>query len=214
MISGHLQVMDVGDEGDVRETRDLTLDEIIRMNRVIDDLLTLATAENPEFLRPERAELGVLTDEVYEKATALGDRAWTVDQRGRGRVMLDRQRITQAMLQLAANAVKFSDEGSVIAVGSRLTQGGVELWVRDEGTGIGEEHQATIFERFGRVDPSKPGAGLGLPIVAAIARAHGGEVGCDSELGKGSTFTLRLPRTADQVSTLGADQVSGEGGVS
>lgn len=222
VISGHLQVMDVGDEGDVRETRDLTLDEIIRMNRVIDDLLTLATAENPEFLRPERVELGVLTDEVYEKATALGDRAWTVDQRGRGHVMLDRQRITQAMLQLAANAVKFSDEGSVIAVGSRLTQGGVELWVRDEGTGIGEEHQATIFERFGRVDPSKPGAGLGLPIVAAIARAHGGEVGCDSELGKGSTFTLRLPRTADQVSTLGADQVStlgadqvsGEGGVS
>ncbi len=194
VISGHLQVMDTGDEEDVRETRDLTLDEILRMNRVIDDLLTLATAEHPEFLRPEPAGLEALTDEIYEKVTALGERRWSLGQRAEGEAVLDRQRITQAMLQLAANAVKFSEEGSLIELGSRSTADGVELWVRDEGPGIGEEDRARIFERFGRVDSSKPGAGLGLPIVAAIARAHGGTVDCVSAAGKGSTFILRLPR--------------------
>lgn len=195
VISGHLQVMDVSDEGDVRETRDLTLDEIVRMNRVIDDLLTLATVEHPEFLRPEQVELAALTDEIYEKVTALGDRTWIVEQRGSGEALLDRQRITQAMLQLAVNAVKFSEEGSVIALGSRSSGDQVELWVRDEGQGIREEDRSRIFERFGRVDSSKPGAGLGLPIVAAIAYAHEGEVSCDSVPGRGSTFTLRIPRS-------------------
>lgn len=72
---------------------------------------------------------------------------------------------------------------------------GVELSVREEGPGIGEADRERIFERFGRVGSSKAGAGLRLPIVVAIAQAHGGEVRCDSELGKGSTFTLQLLRS-------------------
>ena len=91
--------------------------------------------------------------------------------------------------------MKFSAPGAVITVGSRVVEDGVELSVREEGPGIGEADRERIFERFGRVDSSKAGAGLGLPIVAAIAQAHGGEVRCDSELRKGSTFTLQLPRS-------------------
>lgn len=199
VISGHLQVMDTADEPDVQETRDLTLDEILRMNRVIDDLLTLATAEHPQFLRAEPAEMSALTDGIFEKVTGLGERSWSLESRAQGQAVVDRQRVTQAMLQLAANAVKFSEPGAVIAVGSRAVEDSVELWVRDEGPGIGEADRERIFERFGRVDSSKSGAGLGLPIVAAIAQAHGGEVRCDSELGKGSIFTLRLPRSGPGV---------------
>ena len=194
VISGHLQVMDTADQADVEEARDLTLDEAQRMNRVIDDLLTLATAEHPQFLRPEPTQVEALTGEIFEKITGLGERAWSLEAYARGRVVVDRQRVTQAMLQLAANAVKFSEPGSTIVVGSRTVPDGVELWVRDEGPGIWEEDRERIFERFGRAESSKPGAGLGLPIVAAIAQAHGGEVRCDSEVGKGSTFTLWLPR--------------------
>lgn len=195
VISGHLQVMDTADEADVREARDLTLDEVQRMNRVIDDLLTLATAEHPQFLRPEPTEAEALTEEIFEKVTGLGGRSFSLESHARGPVVVDRQRVTQAVLQLAANAVKFSEPDSAIVVGSRAVGGDIELWIRDEGPGIREEDREKIFERFGRAEPSKPGAGLGLPIVAAIAQAHGGEVRCDSEVGKGSTFTLRLPRS-------------------
>ncbi|MBP2318625.1 sensor histidine kinase [Nesterenkonia lacusekhoensis] len=199
VISGHLQVMDTADEADVREARDLTLDEVHRMNRVIDDLLTLATAEHPQFLRPGPTDAEALTEEIFEKVTGLGGRSFSFESHARGPVVVDRQRVTQAVLQLAANAVKFSGPGSTIVMGSRAVGDGIDLWVRDEGPGIREEDRERIFERFGRAEPSKPGAGLGLPIVAAIAQAHGGEVRCTSEVGKGSTFALWLPRSGPGV---------------
>src|SRR5690606_40645496 len=105
----------------------------------------------------------------------------------------------RALLQLAANAVKFSAPGSVVALGSAVSDDGarVRVWVRDEGVGIAPDEQPRIFERFaqattpGRAHPE--GAGLGLAIVAAIAAGHGGRVLVASTPGVGSTFTLDLP---------------------
>lgn len=193
VISGHLEVMDLEDREDVRETRALSLDEIGRMNRVIDDLLTLATTEHPEFVRPEPTELGPLMDDVFEKVSALGPQQWVLERRAGGQADLDRQRLTQAVLQLAANAVKFAPEHSTVHLGSRRIPDGVEFWVRDEGPGVAEENSRRIFERFERVDSSVQGSGLGLPIVEAIARAHGGQARCESVLGEGASFVLRLP---------------------
>lgn len=204
VISGHLEVMNIEDQEDVTETRELALDEIVRMNRVIDDLLTLATTEHPEFVRPEPTELGPLMEEVFEKASALGAQQWVLERTARGEAEVDRQRLTQALLQLAANAAKFAPEDSTVHLGSRRVLNGVEFWVRDEGPGIAEEDLTRIFERFERVDSSAPGAGLGLPIVAAIARSHWGEVRCESAPGEGASFVLRLPSERPAPGSSGA----------
>lgn len=216
IVRGHLEVLDVGDREDVTSTRELTLDELNRMNRVIDDLTTLAQAGRPDFLQRAPADIGTLTDEVYDKALALGPRRWIVESRAEAAAWVDRERLTQAWLQLAANAVKFSAPGSVIALGSARSAAELRLFVRDQGEGIALQDQDRIFERFGRTDASKPGSGLGLPIVAAIAAAHGGRVDLDSAPGVGARFTIVIPlqhsTAADQEPGEDAGAVTGDDG--
>ncbi|GED08846.1 sensor histidine kinase [Cellulosimicrobium cellulans] len=199
VVRGHLELMDPRDAADAAETRDLALDELDRMNRLVDDLVTLATAGRPDFVRPGDTDLGRLLDDVHDKVRTLGDRRWLVDARVDVAVLADGQRLTQALLQLAANAVKFSAPGSVVALGSAVSDDGahVRVWVRDEGVGIAPEQQERIFERFAQAttpgSTHPEGAGLGLAIVAAIAAGHGGRVLVASTPGVGSTFTLDLP---------------------
>jgi signal transduction histidine kinase len=114
-------------------------------------------------------------------------------------VDLDPERITQAWLQLADNAGKYSPAGSVIELGSRNVDAFVEFFVSDSGPGIPRESWRRIFERFGRVDEGRGirGSGLGLPIVAAIAEAHGGRVTLESS-DAGSRFGILVPaQTSD-----------------
>ena len=195
VIGGHLELMDVDDADDVRATRELALDEVDRMGLLVDDLLVLAVADRDGFVQPAPTHVGVLTDEVLDKATGLGARTWRVDKRADVELLVDARRLTQAWLQLANNAVKFSADGTTITLGSAVADGTLRLWVRDEGVGIAPERQARIFERFERAPESAGtvGAGLGLAIVAAIARAHGGDVGVSSEPGIGSTFVVSVP---------------------
>ncbi|MFW7415236.1 ATP-binding protein [Demequina sp. SO4-18] len=200
IIRGHLELMDPADPEDAREVRALALDEINRMNRVVGDLTTLATIDRPDFVVHRDVGVGPLTDELLDKATMLGDRQWNVVSRADVTVLGDRERLTQAWLQLAANAVKFSPAGSAISLGSDADANAdsVRLWVRDEGVGIAPADQDRIFERFVRAgDGSTEGSGLGLTIVRAIADAHGGSVRCQSEPGVGSTFTIALPLPAE-----------------
>ncbi|WP_255545841.1 MULTISPECIES: HAMP domain-containing sensor histidine kinase [unclassified Nesterenkonia] len=207
IVRGHLEVLDVGDREDVTSTRELTLDELSRMNRVIDDLTTLAQAGRPDFLQRAPTDIGTLTDEVYDKALALGPRRWIVESRAEAAGWVDRERLTQAWLQLAANAVKFSAPGSVIALGSARSAAELRLFVRDQGEGIAAQDQHRIFERFGRTDATKPGSGLGLPIVAAIAAAHGGRVDLDSAPGVGARFTVVIPL---EHNTAAAQELGGD----
>ncbi|MFD6178346.1 MULTISPECIES: sensor histidine kinase [unclassified Isoptericola] len=198
IVRGHLELMDPADPADSAETRDLTLDELDRMHRLVDDLVTLATVGQPDFVRPSPVELGRLTDDVLDKARTLGERTWLVDSRTDARTLADAQRLTQAWLQLAANAVKFSAPGSVVAIGSRTTPDGarVRLWVRDEGVGIAPDDLGRVFERFARGEHDgerRDGSGLGLAIVAAIAHGHGGDVSVESAVGRGSVFTVEIP---------------------
>ncbi len=194
IVTGHLELL--GDDRTEREaTLALVLDELDRMSRIVNDLLLLAKAEAPDFLHLETVDVGVLTDEVRTKAAALAPRRWTVDARGRGLVVADRQRVTQALMQLAENAAKQTHEDDEIAVGSRVEDGEALFWVRDEGPGIAPEEQARVFTRFSRGADSfrSEGSGLGLSIVQAIAQAHHGRVELASREGAGSTFTLVLP---------------------
>jgi len=198
IVRGHLELVDPEDADDVRSTQALALDELDRMQRLVDDLMTLATADRPDFVRLAPVDIGRLTDDVHDKARALGDRRWRVAARADVTAHVDEQRITQAWLQLAANAQRYSTPGSVVRLGSEVRDGRVLLWVRDEGAGVPPDEVDRIFARFhrGRADRSAHGAGLGLPIVAAIAHAHHGRVFLEQPPDgsqPGVVFVLDLP---------------------
>lgn len=198
IVRGHLELLDPTDESDVRGTQALALDELDRMQRLVDDLVTLATADRPDFVRRAPVDIGRLTDDVLEKARGLGERRFVVVARADVVVEVDAQRVTQAWLQLLANAVRFSAPGSVVRLGSEVAGGRLLVWVRDEGPGVPREEEDRIFERFhrGQADRVQHGAGLGLPIVAAIAAAHGGRVFLEHPppgAGPGVGFVLDLP---------------------
>ncbi|MDR2974683.1 MAG: HAMP domain-containing histidine kinase [Propionibacteriaceae bacterium] len=192
IVRGHLELMDVTDPVEAEETRTIVLSEMDRMRRLVDDLLTLAQSRQPHLLRLELTDLVQLTDDTLTKATGLGDREWQLDSVAEVTTWLDPQRISQAWLQLAANAVQYSDPGSAVALGSAVEDGQVRLWVRDDGQGIEADEQKRIFERHER-GSGGTGTGLGLAIVRAIASSHGGDVELESAPGEGSTFTIRFP---------------------
>lgn len=193
IIRGHLELLDVSDPVEVASTQALLLDEVDRMGRLVEDLLLLAKAERGDFVETQWVDVARLTDETLVKATAIGARHWVLDELAETEAELDAQRITQAWLQLAANAVKFSAEGSTVGLGSRLVDGRLRLWVRDEGVGISPEDQLRITERFVQAGATTIGSGLGLAIVTAILSAHHGWIQIDSELGRGSTIAMILP---------------------
>lgn len=194
IIRTNLELLEPRDPADVERVQHELLDEVNLMSRLVDDLVTLAKSDRPEFVMRAEEDLEDLTTTTFSRARALGERDWRLDEFATGTVLVDAQRITQAWLQLAANAVKFSEPGSVVGIGSRVARREVHLWVRDGGRGIAPDDQKRVLERFSRVDPTVEGTGLGLPIASAIARAHGGRLDVESSLGQGSTFTLIVPK--------------------
>jgi two-component system, OmpR family, sensor kinase len=193
IIRGHLELMD-DDPEQRRETVALVMDELERMSRLVDDLLLLARARRPDFLRPEVVDVDDLTRELFAKASGLAQREWRLEEVGAGLIVADRQRITQALMNLSQNAVQHTDDGDAIELGSRLDNGVVHLWVRDTGPGVTDQDRARIFERFFRGNGRRgEGAGLGLAISQAIAEAHGGRVEFDRPSGCGARFTVVIP---------------------
>ncbi|HEY1119676.1 MAG TPA: HAMP domain-containing sensor histidine kinase, partial [Acidimicrobiales bacterium] len=188
---------------EIAETKELLLDEVDRMARLVGDLILLAKSDRPDFLRLESVDAGALTADVLAKARGLGDRAWTLDESADAVITADEQRLTQALLQLADNAVKHTSPGDTVALGSSYDGHRVRLWVRDTGPGVPPDQRDVIFERFGRaaVPPGDEGFGLGLSIVSAIARAHGGTVALEdpvedpveSAAPRGARFVITLP---------------------
>jgi two-component system OmpR family sensor kinase len=211
IVRGHLELMNPEDPADVSETRTLALDELDRMQRLVDDLMVLAKSRRPDFVQAAPTVLSDLLISVLDKVTPLANRRWKIDANSDAVVLVDQQRITQALLQLVSNAVRFTEDGQVIALGCRLADNQLQVWVRDEGAGISAEDQKLIFERHGRGrqgrDDHPHGSGLGLTIVTAIAEAHDGRVELTSAPGRGSTFTLIMPY---DISTVSSDDIENE----
>jgi signal transduction histidine kinase len=192
---GHLELL-TDDPEDRQATVALVLDELTRMGRIVDDLQVLADVNQPDFVRLEPVDLGVLTHELVAKASALGDRRWTVDGVADATVLADRYRLTEAVMNLAHNAVHSTRPGQAIAIGTDVTEQDWRIWVRDSGIGIRAEDQERIFDRFARGAEARlhyQGAGLGLAIVSLITRAHSGRIELVSQSGHGSTFTIVVP---------------------
>lgn len=170
----------------------------------IEDLLDLSTVEAGVIrLNLAPTDLPALLDRSAGLARELAiDKQITIhldqhaDDAARLRaVALDPHKITQALTNLLTNAIKFSPPGGAVLLRLCERQGRAEITVEDHGVGIAPERVAGIFEPFQRGQPGtlgEPSTGLGLAIVRRIIRAHGGEVRVDSELGRGTTFTLTL----------------------
>ncbi|MEP9365678.1 HAMP domain-containing sensor histidine kinase [Nocardioides sp. CN2-186] len=195
VLRGHLELLDTGSPAEIAETRELLLDETDRMSRLVSDMLVLAKSDRPDFLTPRPVDLQQLTTDLVAKARGLGDREWLLDGTADLKIQADEQRLTQAVLQLADNAVKHTHVGGTVAIGSSYDGAVVRLWVRDTGPGVPLEDRAAIFERFGRsaVPPGDEGFGLGLSIVAAIVRAHDGGVAVE-DADPGARFVISLPQ--------------------
>jgi len=117
-------------------------------------------------------------------------------------LLVDASRLVQVLVNLLSNAIKFSPPGSVVSIATRLSASHVEIGVIDHGRGIPQSHIESIFEAYSQVEiadgQAKGGTGLGLAICKAIVEAHQGQIGVNSELGKGSVFWLKLPRSAEE----------------
>jgi two-component system, OmpR family, sensor kinase len=195
ICGGHLELLSEEPE-ERRQTIALVVDELDRMGRIVDDLQLLADAEQPDFLRPTWFDLEPFTSELLAKAAALAQREWVLDEAASTEALADRHRLTEAVMNLAHNAVQHTVGHDTIAIGSSLRDGEIRLWVRDTGFGIAEAEQARVFDRFRRGRSAHRryrGSGLGLAIVRTISEAHGGRMELVSRLGEGSTFTMVLP---------------------
>jgi signal transduction histidine kinase len=195
VLAGHLELLDADNPADVAAARAQLADEVDRMSRLVGDLILLAQAGRPGFITRHPVDLDDLTESVLAKARALGDRCWESDGVGVVTLRADQQRLTQAVLQLAENAVKHTGPGDVVAIGSAYDGGVARLWVRDAGPGVAPGDRDVVFERFGRggAPSGDDGFGLGLTIVREIAEANGGSVGVTDSPGGGARFEITLP---------------------
>jgi signal transduction histidine kinase len=169
-----------------------------RLSRLIDNFLTFSRMERNKRAFEFRAM--EITEVVLAAVEALGERAHAVQvqmAQGLPAIRGDRDALVTVVVNLLDNARKYSPDSKEIDVQVFPHDNDVCIAVKDQGVGIARRHQRKIFQRFYQVDRSlsRPagGCGLGLSIVRFIVEAHGGRVTVASQLGKGSTFTVRLP---------------------
>jgi two-component system OmpR family sensor kinase len=175
--------------------------EVERMTRMVQDLLLLAQAETGKLpLAQEAVELDTLMLEVYRQSKILANDKiqLKIGREDQARVIGDRDRLKQVILNLVANAIEHTSNGGEVRMDLLCDGNHACLSVSDTGQGIPEEDLPHIFERFYRRDPSRSrraggGAGLGLSIAYWITRSHGGTIEVESKEGKGSTFKIVLP---------------------
>jgi signal transduction histidine kinase len=191
---GHLELL--GWEHPGSQELAVALDELARIDRIIDRLLLLAKADRPDFLAPAELDVEAFVEDLFVRWSDVVPRAWRLGDVPSGTVRADEEALRTALDALIENAVKHTDEHASIELRGRGEGPDLVLEVADAGLGIPPESVGRIFDRFARVDDARNravgGAGLGLAIVDAIVRAHGGSCSIRS-LRPGTVFALRLP---------------------
>lgn len=199
VLQGNIEAMLDGVYPADREHLELVRDEAQQLERLIDDLRTLSLAEAGALpLNREAIDVAELAREVaaaFEPQASTAGVALSVEADATVELDLDPHRIRQVVSNLVANAVRHTPPGGRVTVSVGRQHDGVQISVRDTGTGMAPEEAAQAFDRFWR-SGERAGAGLGLAIVRDLVAAHGGEVRLESEPGKGTTVTCQLPAQA------------------
>ena len=205
-IKGFVETLCTGEVEDREETRrflNIIDKHVNRLATIIDDLMQLSRIERDDEIQQIGLEccriqdvINTVIDLCDENIQAKGiDVQLSCEPDLKG--CFDATLLEQAAVNLLDNAIKYSPEKSDIQIEALTVDDEIQIRFKDEGMGIAKKHLPRLFERFYRVDKARSrklgGTGLGLAIVKHIAQAHGGNVTVESELGKGSTFTLHLP---------------------
>jgi PAS domain S-box-containing protein len=207
-VKGYLSLIDMGAFGQVtKELKDGAAAgerNVGRLINLINELLDLEKLESGKMdIKKTEVFIGDLFEQsldavrvfAQEKAVTLKTEDLTTNL-----ISADPARIVQVLINLLSNAIKFSSAGSFVKMTAQQNDQCFEISIKDEGAGIPREYRESIFERFQQVDAAgtnrREGTGLGLAICKAIIEQHGGEIGVESELQRGSRFWFRLPRNA------------------
>ena len=171
--------------------------EVRRMERLTDDMLTLAKAERGGLVQRRRVPIDDFVQDLRRDLPLLGPRHYSVESRVHGDLDADPDRIAQVLRNLVTNAVRHTSPDGHIDVWIGSDNGDVTFAVRDDGTGIEPDQLGRIFDRFHRTDEgrsrSEGGSGLGLAIARAIVEAHGGSISAESPPGQGATIRFSIP---------------------
>jgi signal transduction histidine kinase len=206
---GHLELL----SRDIPGSPELAvaLDELERMERIIDRLLLLAKAEQPDFIVLRDVEIDRFLEDVFMRWSEVAPRVWRLELDVAGVVRADPEALRSALDALLENAVEYTEPRAAITLAAHAVGGAIAIEVVDEGSGIPEDAIDGIFDRFSRADDARTrahgGVGLGLAIVAAIAHAHGGR--CTVQSGDGRTvFALALPVRDEEVEAASAGELA------
>jgi two-component system, OmpR family, sensor kinase len=171
--------------------------EVRRMERLTDDMLTLAKAERGGLLQRRRVPMDDFVEDLRRDLPLLGQRHYSVESSLHGDLEADPDRLAQVLRNLVANAVRHTSNDGHIDVSISSENGAAVFAVTDDGTGIEPDQLGRIFDRFHRTDEGRSraegGSGLGLAIARAIVEAHGGSIAAESAPGDGATIRFSIP---------------------
>ncbi len=196
---GHLEVLTRAGCDDPVATADtvgLVLDELGHMSSLVDSLLLLGRAIEPDFLQLEPLDLRAFLADLYEAARILAERQWTITAVPDVVLWADSAKLRGAVLNVVDNAIKVTRPHDAVALSADLAPDGrsVLVAVDDSGPGIPPDQRQAVLERFTRLHtPGVPGSGLGLAIADAVATAHGGRVEISTSVLGGARVAIRLP---------------------
>ena len=191
---GHLEVLQ-RTNGESAQEVGVALDELERIEHILERLLLLANSKQPDFVVLGDVEIESFLEDVFMRWSVV-PRNWTLGELSGGTLQADPDALRNALDALLENAVKYTEPADAITLGARSERGGLLIEITDEGCGLPPHALERLFDRFARADSARSraqgGAGLGLAIVDAIVKAHGGS--CEAaNSGGGAVFTLRFP---------------------
>ena len=204
----------------------LVAEQVERLQRLTDELFDVTLADHGRFtVQPRRVALGRLVRDAVEIARGLANHQDLTIEDSAGELIVDgdASRLQQLLLNLLTNAIIHAPDSPEIIIRLKRLRGRAQIEIADRGPGIPRERQAEIFDRFARGGTAGRGLGLGLYISREIVLAHGGSLDVDSQVGEGTTFTIRLPiaRKADgrrahhggtlDAAPIAADATAGDG---